>query len=118
MILTTHDMNDIETLCNRVLVIGHGQLLYDGKLDTLRKRYSPFLRIDATLEYKKPYLSIEGAQKVTVDGLNWIVYFDPEKVPTHRMVETLSGQLPLKSISVVKENIDHIITSMYGEMCL
>ncbi|ASA19738.1 ABC transporter [Paenibacillus donghaensis] len=41
MVLTTHDMDDIEALCERVMVIGHGQLLYDGRLDGLQEKYAP-----------------------------------------------------------------------------
>jgi ABC-2 type transport system ATP-binding protein len=118
MILTTHDMDDIETLCNRVLVIGHGKLLYDGMLETLKKRYSPYLRIDATLSEEKTALTIEGAEKIHIDGLTWNVQYDPEKIATHVMVERLSKLLPLKDISIVEENIDNIIASMYEEMCL
>ncbi len=118
MILTTHDMDDIETLCNRVLVIGHGMLLYDGKLEVLKKRYSPYLQINATLSEYKNIVPIEGAESIKVDGLVWTVLFDPEKIATHRMVERLSRQLPLKDIGIVEENIDTIIASMYEEMCL
>lgn len=41
MLLTTHDMDDIEALCQRVMVIGHGQLLYDGQLSGLQQKYAP-----------------------------------------------------------------------------
>jgi len=40
ILLTTHDMDDIEALCNRVMVIGHGQLLYDGEFGGLKARYA------------------------------------------------------------------------------
>lgn len=40
MILTTHDMDDIESLCERVMVIGRGSILYDGRLDILKRRYA------------------------------------------------------------------------------
>jgi ABC-2 type transport system ATP-binding protein len=43
VILTTHDMNDIEALAQRILLIGKGSLLYDGNLDTLRSRFAPTL---------------------------------------------------------------------------
>jgi ABC-2 type transport system ATP-binding protein len=41
IILTTHDMNDIEALAGRIILIGKGNLLYDGNLDTLRSRFAP-----------------------------------------------------------------------------
>ncbi|UQZ36219.1 ABC transporter [Paenibacillus sp. PK3_47] len=41
MLLTTHDMDDIEALCERVMVIGRGQLLYDGELAGLQAKYAP-----------------------------------------------------------------------------
>ena len=48
MLLTTHDMDDIEALCRRVMVLGRGRLLYDGGLDGLAERYAPevTLRVD------------------------------------------------------------------------
>ena len=42
MILTTHDMDDIEALCERVMVIGHGKLLHDGTMDSLKARYAAY----------------------------------------------------------------------------
>ncbi len=41
MILTTHDMDDIEALCERVAVIGRGRILYDGQLSGLQEKYAP-----------------------------------------------------------------------------
>ena len=48
MVLTTHDMDDIEALCERVMVIGHGRLLYDGALAGLQEKYAPevIMRVD------------------------------------------------------------------------
>lgn len=42
VLLTTHDMDDIAALCARVMVIGHGKLLYDGKFDTLKEKYASY----------------------------------------------------------------------------
>jgi len=42
VLLTTHDMDDVEALCKRVMVIGHGNLLYDGGLDGLKERYAAY----------------------------------------------------------------------------
>ncbi len=50
MILTTHDMDDIEALCKRVMVIGKGQLLFDGQLDALKEAYAPPMRMETDTE--------------------------------------------------------------------
>lgn len=118
MILTTHDMDDIETMCNRVMVIGHGKLLYDGKLEALKEKYSPFRHIRATLSEKKDEIKIEGAESVKINGSIWNVKFDPRKIAAHTMVERIAMRLPLKDISIEEEDIDEIIASMYKEMCL
>lgn len=118
MILTTHDMDDIESLCSRVMVIGRGELLYDGNLETLKNRYAPLRRIKATLFECMEEFQIDGSEKVQVNGQEWTVYFDPGKIPTHTMVERMSKQLPLKDINIQEKDIDEIIASMYEEMCL
>ena len=118
MILTTHDMDDIESLCNRVMVIGRGQLLYDGKLESLKKQYAPFKLIHATIDGSIKEFQIEGAEGIKVEGNTWTVMFDPMKIAAHNMVERLAQRLPLKDISIEEENIDEIIASMYKEMCL
>jgi ABC-2 type transport system ATP-binding protein len=118
MILTTHDMDDIESLCSRVMVIGRGELLYDGNLDTLKNRYAPLCRIKATLFEPMEEFQIDGSEKVQVNGLEWTVFYNPGMIPTHTMVERMSKLLPLKDINIQEKDIDEIIASMYEEMCL
>lgn len=118
MILTTHDMDDIETMCNRVMVIGRGKLLFDGRLETLKEKYSPFRCIRATLAERKAEVRIEGAERIKADGSVWTINFDPRKTAAHTMVERIAMQLPLKDVSIEEEDIDEIIALMYKEMCL
>ncbi|MEN6312713.1 MAG: ATP-binding cassette domain-containing protein [Clostridiaceae bacterium] len=118
MILTTHDMDDIETLCGRVMVIGHGRLLYDGRLDVLKRQYAPLRCIKAVLDENIDGFPIKGTERIKVDGNVWTVMFNPAKTAAHAMVERLASQLPLKDIMIEEQDIDEIIASMYREMCL
>lgn len=118
MILTTHDMDDIESLCSRVMVIGRGNLLYDGGLDELKSQYAPLRRVRATLNEYRTTFPIEGTERITVDRNVWTVLFDPNKTAAHTMVKRLAEQLPLKDIVIEEQDIDEIIASMYKEMCL
>jgi len=118
MILTTHDMDDIESLCKRVMVIGHGKLLYDGKLEVLKERYAPLRCIRAALYKSIDEFKAEGAEKTKVEGNVCIVHFNPSRTSAHSMVEYLAKKLPLKDIIIEEQDIDEIIASMYKEMCL
>ncbi len=118
IILTTHDMDDIEALCQRVMVIGHGTLLYDGALTTLKEQYSPLRCIRVVLEHEVEPNGIQGAARIDVDGPVWHVYYDPLDVPAPALMAQLTSALPLKDVSMEDHDIDAIIARMYQEMSL
>ena len=82
MLLTTHDMDDVEALCRRVMVIGKGRLLFSGGMDALRARYAPHRIIRARLAEDRAQLELIGAQSVTLNGRDALITFLPEKTPT------------------------------------
>lgn len=118
MILTTHDMDDVESLCSRIMTIGRGRLLFDGSLQALKDRYAPIHRVRATLEREAPAAAVEGAEEVRMEGTACTVFFDPRRIPAHRIVARLAEALPLRDIVVEEEDIDAIIAAMYREMAL
>jgi len=118
MILTTHDMDDIEALCDRVMVIGHGKLLFNGKLDGLKRQFSPLRCIHAITENPIGETSIFGAVKTDVTDREWTVWFDPVKTPAHKIVAEMAEKLPLVDITIVERDIDEMIAAMYREMDL
>jgi ABC-2 type transport system ATP-binding protein len=118
MILTTHDMDDIGALCERVMVIGHGKLLFNGVLKDLKRRYAPLKRIDASSGVSIGPIEIEGADKIEIDGRKLRCWFDPEITPAHKIVAGLAERLPLEDITVSERDIDEMIAAMYREMKL
>ena len=118
MILTTHDMDDIEALSSRVMVIGHGRLLYDGSIEALKERYSPLRCIKAILGENTEEFHKQGAKKITPEGNTWPELFNRRPAPAHTIIEKLAQQLPIKDIVIEEQDIDEIIASMYREMCL
>ena len=118
MILTTHDMDDVEALCERVMVIGHGKLLFDGSLNSLKRRFSPLRRINAVMSNPVEHIKIDGAEKIEIEDRNCKVWFDPEKVPAHKIVADMAERLPLVDITIEEQDIDEMIAVMYQEMNL
>lgn len=118
MILTTHDMADIETLCRRVMVIGHGRLLYDGHLEGLKRQYAPERRIRARLAGPCSLTTLSGADAVTIQNGEIVVLFRPSQVPAQELIAALAASCPLQDLVVEDVNIDEMIARMYREMSL
>ena len=75
MLLTTHDMADIEQLCSRLLIIDHGRLIWDGGLDEIRDRHGRERTLVVDLEEPAPPLEVPGARVVRVDGpRQWLAF--------------------------------------------
>lgn len=118
MILTTHDMDDVEALCSRVMTIGHGRLLFDGTLEQLRAHYAPLHRIRATLEREADYQEIAGTQRGSLQGRQYTAWFDAAQLPAQTLVAALTEAYPLRDIVIEEDDIDHMIATMYQEMKL
>ena len=114
--LTTHDMEDMLSLCKRVLVMGHGRLLYDGALDELLRRYESSQTLRCL--YEQP-VCLEGFPEqvhVERDGDTWQITFVPDKLAA--VLTKVTGAGNLRELSLKEENVDRLIARMYEEMNL
>lgn len=118
LILTTHDMDDIETLCRRVMVIGRGRLLFDGDMDRLRSRYAPHRILKARLREEVPAPSLPGTDSVALKGRDLRVVFRPEQIPADRLIGQLAAACSLADLTVEAPDVEQLIADMYREMAL
>ena len=89
VLLTTHDLGDIERLCKRLLVIDHGSLIWDGGIDELKERYGAERMLIVDLEQPVPPLQIEGAVVEKVDGpRQWLRFRGPAADLTARVASS------------------------------
>ena len=118
MLLTTHDMDDIEALCSRVMVIGKGSLLFNGGMDELRERYAPYRVIRARLARECAAPDLPEAESVKLDGLNAEITFLPAKAAPAQIIARLAEACPLADLTVEAPDIERLVADMYGEMAL
>ena len=112
VILTTHDMDDIEAVCNRVVVIGKGKLLYDGGLDYLRKRYAPERKMTVTITGSLPE-SIPGARLFKAEGNTVELYFNNELLPAPALISRINERCEVHDLTVENPDIDEVVSRMY-----
>lgn len=113
VILTTHDMDDIEAICERVIVIGKGQKLFDGSLGQLREQVTRErkLIVDYVQVYELP--EIHGARLVEQDGLRVEYRFDPEQTKASELIQRVSSHFDVEDVLVENVTIEEIITRLY-----
>lgn len=115
VILTTHDMDDIEALCSRVIVIGQGRILSDGTLEALRARVTRERWLTVDLEDAAANLCDPDAEILSRDGHRVCLRFDPAQVSTAALIGRLTAQYPVRDLFVQNPPIEQIIAQLYEE---
>jgi ABC-2 type transport system ATP-binding protein len=115
IILTTHDMNDIEALADRVILIGKGRLLYDGNLDELRKRFASQKTITADYGKNTNPIHIPGASVLSWSPERVVLSVDTDRVKTSEVITQLSDRVELIDVAIETQPIEDIIVQLYKE---
>ncbi|MGV9341537.1 ABC transporter ATP-binding protein [Streptomyces sp. NPDC003688] len=114
VLLTTHDLQDIEQLCSRVMVIDHGRLMYDGPLAGLHEAAEGERTLVVDLERELPPVEVPSARVVRVEGpRQWLAF--PAGQSAAPLVAQLAAAYPLVDLSVREPDIESVIAKMYAE---
>ena len=116
ILLTTHDMEDMLALCSRVMVLGHGKLLYDGALDALLRQYDTVHTLRVIFE-EHPDLSALPAN-VQRDGDAYILTYEPAVTPTSELLPRVLAAGRVREMTLKEQNVDELIARMYKELAL
>jgi ABC-2 type transport system ATP-binding protein len=113
VILTTHDMDDIEALCSRIMVIGKGMILFDGSIERLRNTLAPerILRVDFLEHARK--LDYPFATLSSKNGDRAEFRFNPLVVSASQMIAAVSTDNHIKDFVVEDPPIEEIVAGMY-----
>ena len=117
VMLTTHDLGDIERLCPRMLIIDHGHVIYDGALDALRDRYEPFRTLVVDLAVAGPPISIDGVEVAKVDGPRQWLRFHRDRISAADLVSKVAALVELSDLTVEEPGIEDVVSRIYkGEL--
>jgi ABC-2 type transport system ATP-binding protein len=113
ILLTTHDLTDIEQLCSRVMVIDHGRLMYDGPLGGLHEVGESERMLVVDLERELAPIEVEGARTVRVEGpRQWLAF--PAAASAAPLVARIAEGYPLLDLSLREPDIEEVIARMYA----
>ena len=111
VLLTTHDLGDIERLCNRLLVIDQGSLIWDGTIADLKERYGGERTLVVDLEEPAPPLELPGARIERVDGpRQWLRF----RGSASELTSTVAASARLVDLQIMEPDIEEIVRRIYG----
>ena len=113
VMLTTHDLGDIERLCPRLLIIDHGHVIYDGALDALRDRYEPFRTLVVDLAVPGPPIAIEGVEVAKVEGPRQWLRFHRDRISAAELVSKVASLVELSDLTIEEPGIEDVVTRIY-----
>ena len=115
MIFTTHDMQDIEKTCERLIIIDDGKKLYDGSLETVKKGYGSSRIIEAEFESLPVSLDLPHAvvSDVENNALKKLIAFSTDEVGVNEVMTALMNTRNIKDVSIREPEIDAIIRDIY-----
>lgn len=125
VVLTTHDIEDIEELCSRILIIDHGKLIYDGSLTDLKDKYGTTRKVtmevaDIKSAKKVPlheYLSVtKDDYEIMTDkeSSTITVSFDKNKLQVSDVIEQMMKHMQVKDIKIQETELAEIVKAIYN----
>ncbi|MEU8189685.1 ABC transporter ATP-binding protein [Micromonospora carbonacea] len=115
LVLTTHDLADIERLCPRLVVIDQGRVVHDGSIAALHDRYGSRRLVVADLDTALPQPpDLPGAPLLRVEADGHRLVFALESAGVADVVAALAGRAALRDVSIVEPDIEDVVARLYA----
>ena len=114
IILTTHDLSDVERLCSRLMVIDLGRLVYDGTVDDLKARHGQYRTLVVDLEAANGPLTVDGAEVVRVEGPRQWLRFHRDRTTAAELIAGIARTTPVVDLTVEEPLIEDVIARLYA----
>ena len=116
VLLTSHDAGDLEALCKRVIIINHGQIVYEDKVSNLKRNFltTKLVQVRYALEVPKDF-SIAGVETLKVGHYGVKLKFDTLQTPVDAVISHLSESGDIMDITISDPPLEEVISNIYQE---
>jgi len=122
VLLTTHDLRDIEELCRRILVIDRGQVIFDGGLAEIRERHAAEASVEfdfARAAEEEELAGLVGPRASVrwerLAPLRWRATFDRRAVPVAEVISRTVPRIPVSDLSIAEPDIEDVVKKIYRQ---
>ena len=113
ILLTTHDISDVEKLCRKIMIIDHGALIFEGELTGFAKKFGGKHRLIVDFDEDLNPPQANGAELVLYEGRRGTYEFDPTQVDISLLIQQITSQNAVHDIEIKKPEIEKIIRELY-----
>ena len=115
VILTTHDLADVERLSRRIILIDEGTVIYDGPLERLREEYGTHRTLVVTLLESPAEIEVPGAE-VESREMNVVrLRFNRRELTAEALIRRVTERYQISDVSIIEPDIDSIVSRIYRE---
>ena len=115
VILTTHDMHDIEALTDRILLIGKGKILHDGSMEGIKHRFDTYRTLTLTFSAHAQPVRLEHAELLSWSAERAVYRLDTAKTSVSDALTALGGQLNILDMTSENPPVEEVIAGLYRE---
>jgi len=114
VLLTSHDAGDLEALCRNVIVINHGQIVYQDKVSNLKRRYLTSKLVEVRYAEKvQSAFQIEGTETLKVGSYGVKLRFDTRQTPVEGVIARLAAAGTLVDVTISDPSLEEVIRKIY-----
>ena len=115
ILLTSHDTQDIEKLCKRIIIINHGKIVYDGDVERLKNNYLKNKVVSVKFEDTFKGLKLDGVKIISSDNYSAELEINTEIISIKKLIDYLISKYEIADINISGTPIEEVISQVYSQ---
>ena len=113
IIYTSNNLIEVEKICDRIILIDEGEIIFDGDIGRILKEFAPLYKMEIVLDGKTPDLEDLPIEKYTMDNDRITIAYDKNKVDTAQIIKHIMEKCNVKDVKLYEPNLENVIKKIY-----
>lgn len=114
VIYTSHNLLEVEKLCDRILLIDHGSIIFDGTVKRMMQDFSPLYHMDIEIEGRLPDFEDLPLERFRITNHNVEIVYDKQKIDTAQILAHVMAQTKILEVQMFEPNLEETIKKIYA----
>ena len=113
LVYTSHNLTEVEKLCERILLIDEGKIIFDGSIDRFMREFSPLYRMEIKVGENLPDMEDLPIEKLGMENDRLYITYDKKKIDTAQILKHLKDKTVLLDIKLFEPDLENTIKKVY-----